>query len=72
MGTAIEMDRNGSVRSKCKIARQVWYPFLFHYTPPTHTHARKERPSRFRTCSTHSPSVERSLRETQSANSKRR
>lgn len=28
MGTIIEMDRNGKVRSKCKIARQVCHPVV--------------------------------------------
>lgn len=37
MGTAIEIDRNGNLRSKCKIARQVWYPFLcLQNRPLTH------------------------------------
>lgn len=73
MGTVIEMDRNGKVRSKCKVARQVCHPVV---RPPTAllTHpliCREEQQSQCRTYSNHFLCAAKSLRETPSANFKR-
>lgn len=72
MGSIVEMDRNGKVRSKCKIARQVCHLVR----PPTVlfmdlSTIREERLSLFQTCLNHSLCAAKNSRGTRNANFKR-